>query len=158
MPVTPRILLIGYGNPGRGDDGLGPALAEEIAAMGLPGVTVDIDYQLTVDHAALIASHDAVVFADAALGLDEPFRLTPVRTSAPQALGSHQLSPEAALHLAALLFGHAPKGWILALAGERFDRVHEGLGMRAKDALALATPFLSNWLVEVAAGRQHLQG
>ena len=49
-------LLIGYGNPGRGDDGLGPAFARRIAARGLPGVTVEIDYQLTVDHALMIAA------------------------------------------------------------------------------------------------------
>ena len=68
MRVT-KILLIGYGNPGRSDDGLGPALAAQIAALGLAGVTVDIDYQLTVDHAALIATQDVVVFADAMIGL-----------------------------------------------------------------------------------------
>lgn len=49
MPVSQRILLIGYGNPGRGDDGLGPALAAAIEAMELPGVTVEADYQLMVD-------------------------------------------------------------------------------------------------------------
>ena len=37
------MLLIGYGNAGRGDDGLGPAFAERIEAAGLPGVDVDID-------------------------------------------------------------------------------------------------------------------
>ena len=60
-------LLIGYGNPGRGDDGLGPAFARRIAARQLPGITIDIDYQLTVDHALMISEAETVVFADAAL-------------------------------------------------------------------------------------------
>ncbi len=118
-----RILLIGYGNPGRGDDGLGPALAAEIETLGLLGVTVDIDYQLTVDHASLIAAHDVVVFADAMIGLAVPFRFAEVDATQPASLGSHQVSPEAALALANVLFGHAPPGWSLALAGDEFGEV-----------------------------------
>ena len=30
--------LIGYGNPGRCDDGLGPAFAARVAAQNLPGI------------------------------------------------------------------------------------------------------------------------
>ena len=60
-----RILLIGYGNPGRADDGLGPALADRIEALDLPGLTVESDYQLSIEHAALAAGHDIVIFADA---------------------------------------------------------------------------------------------
>ena len=47
----PRVLVIGYGNPARGDDGLGPGAGGEARAPGdSPGVTVEIDYQL-VDRA-----------------------------------------------------------------------------------------------------------
>lgn len=151
MPVTQKILLIGYGNPGRGDDGLGPALAAEIEAMALPGVTVEIDYQLTVDHAALIAAHDLVIFADAAIGLDPPFRLTPVDRQ-PQALGSHQVTPEAALHLAGLLYGRTPPGWVLAVAGVDFGKVHEGLGPAARANLRAAVGHLRAWLDQAGKG------
>lgn len=139
------LLLIGYGNPGRGDDGLGPALAERIAALGLPGVTVEVDYQLTVDHTALIAAHDLVVFADAAVGLTAPWRLTPVMGQ-PQALGSHQVTPEAALHLARLLYGRSVPGWVLAIGGTAFGEVQEGLGPSARHNLHLAETFLTGWI------------
>ena len=148
-PVTVsarRILLIGYGNPGRGDDGLGPALAAEIEALGLPGVTVDIDYQLTVDHASLIAAHDVVVFADAMIGLAVPFRFAEIEAAQPATLGSHQVSPEAALALAGLLFGHAPPGWMLAIGGADFGEVKEGLGASARDNLRGAVAFLRDWI------------
>jgi hydrogenase maturation protease len=145
MPVT-RILLIGYGNPGRGDDGLGPALAEAVSALDLPGLTVEIDYQLTVDHAALIAAHDLVIFADAAMGLDVPYRLTPVAGGPPQGLGSHQVTPEAALHLAGLLYGKDVPGWVLALSGQDFAEVREGLGPVAEASLRLAIPALAAWV------------
>ena len=45
---TRRILVIGYGNPGRRDDGLGPALAARLEALALPGVTVESDFQLAI--------------------------------------------------------------------------------------------------------------
>lgn len=141
-----RILLIGYGNPGRGDDGLGPALAEAIAALGLEGVTVEADYQLTVDHAATIAEHDLVIFADAMIGLAEPYRLSGVEPDRSETMGSHQVSPAAALRLADLLFGHAPRGVVLAIAGEEFGEVREGLGAEARRNLALATEFLGGWI------------
>ncbi len=149
-PEAPRILLIGYGNPGRGDDGLGPALAAEFEGLGLGNVTVEIDYQLTVDHAALIAAHDVVVFADAMMGFADPFRLTEIGTALPETLGSHQVSPEAAMALARLLFGRAPPGWTLAIAGEEFDEVKEGLSLRARDNLSLAVAFLQGWIARAS--------
>ena len=47
-----RVLVIGYGNPGRQDDGLGAAVIERLEALGLEGVTVDADYQLNIEDAA----------------------------------------------------------------------------------------------------------
>ncbi len=153
MPLTaaspaPRILLIGYGNPGRGDDGLGPALAAKIEALGIRSLTVDIDYQLTVDHAALIAAHDVVVFADAMIGLATPFRFAEVDTAPPGTLGSHQVSPEATLALAGLLFGTAPPGWKLAIAGTEFGEVKEGLSPNAQENLTQAARFLARWITQ----------
>lgn len=150
MPVGPRILLIGYGNPGRRDDGLGPALAARVEALGLPDVTVDSDYQLTVDHALLIAAHDLVIFADAMIGLAEPFRLDRLTADPAGGLGSHQVSPEAALHLAGLLYGQAPPGWMLAIAGQSFGEVAEGLSPTAAANLAQAADFLAGWIVDQA--------
>lgn len=152
MLVSQRILLIGYGNPGRGDDGIGPALAAAIEAMGLPGVTVEADYQLMVDHAAQIAAHDVVIFADAMIGLAQPFRFSEIAQTQPEGLGSHQVTPEAALALAGLLFGHAPPGWMLAIAGDEFGEVKEGLSQSAQANLAQAVGFLRDSIVACQAG------
>ena len=56
------MLLIGYGNPGRGDDGLGPALSEAVAARSLPGLEVDTDYQLVAEHALVTDAESEQVF------------------------------------------------------------------------------------------------
>ena len=68
-----RVLVLGYGNPGRRDDGLGPRLAEELSRMGLPGVDVDSAYQLQAEDAAAVADHDVVVFVDAYVSCPDPF-------------------------------------------------------------------------------------
>ena len=48
-----RILLLGFGNPGRQDDGLGPALVQAIEEMEIPGVRAEADYQLNIEDAAI---------------------------------------------------------------------------------------------------------
>ena len=65
MITVERLAPFGFGNPARGDDGLGPALIERLDALALEGVTTDSDYQLTIEDAALVAEHDVVVFVDA---------------------------------------------------------------------------------------------
>ena len=80
-PGAAQLLVIGYGNPGRRDDGLGPAFADAIAELALPGVQVEVDYQLSVEDAAAAAAGERVLFVDADGAGREPFsvrRLAPV--------------------------------------------------------------------------------
>jgi hypothetical protein len=86
-------------------------------------------------------------------GLAQPFRFSPVGTDRPQALGSHTVTPEAALHLARILFGAAPEAWILAVAGYAFEEVREGLSAQAGANLAAATGFLAGWIAGETAKR-----
>ena len=93
-----RILVIGYGNPGRRDDGLGPAFAGRLEALRLPGVTVESDYQLVIEHAHVAAQHDVVVFADAAADIQGqgPFYLRSLEPAPEGGYSSHSISPQAA--------------------------------------------------------------
>jgi hypothetical protein len=63
------VLVYGYGNPGRGDDGLGIALADAIERRALPGVTVQRNYQLNLEDALLLTEFEATVFVDASRDL-----------------------------------------------------------------------------------------
>ena len=138
------IQVIGYGNPGRGDDGLGPAFAARIS--GFSNVRVCSDYQLTVDHALLIASATQVVFVDAMMGSDTPFEFGPMTPSTAQDLTSHSLSPAAVLALGSTLFEATPKGFVLGISGVAFGRVHEGLSPQARANLSLAEAYFRDWL------------
>ncbi|MBN1142370.1 MAG: hydrogenase maturation protease [Deltaproteobacteria bacterium] len=137
-----KILLIGYGNPGRLDDGLGPALAEAVAQLNLPGLTVDSDYQLTVEDAAAVAEHDLVIFADASINGEEPFFYREIFPKGGLSFSSHSVEPEAVLAMAADLFGAATRGYALGIRGYLFDEFGERLSERARGNLASALDFL----------------
>ena len=137
------ILVIGYGNPGRLDDGLGPALARIIAGRNLPGLRTDSDYQLSVEDAAAVAEVDRVIFVDADTSGPEPFwmkRLTlgSIRPS----FSSHSVSPEGVLALATELFDAKTEAWILGIRGYEFNEFGEGLSPRARENLNAASEYL----------------
>ena len=138
----PKFLLIGYGNPGRLDDGLGPALAEAIESLDLPGVTVDSDYQLTVEDAAVVAEHDIVIFADASVDGDEPFFFKPIQPKATLSFSSHSVEPDALMALAIDLFQAKTKGYALGIRGYEFDEFEESLTPQAKENLQKAIQFI----------------
>ena len=92
-----RVLVLGYGNPGRQDDGLGPAAAEAIARLAWPGVSVQDNYQLVIEDAADIAEHDVVWFVYAARSGDAPYEIRPLAAVPHLEFTSHLLRPEALL-------------------------------------------------------------
>jgi hydrogenase maturation protease len=140
--------VIGYGNPGRRDDGLGPAAAERLRSRRLRGVSTDADYQLNIEDALAVSRHDVVVFVDAARNLRKPYAFTPVRAAAAFPPMSHTLGPEAVLAVAAELYGSRPEAWLLAVRGHRWT-IGEGLSAKAEKNLELALGFLEKFLKEV---------
>ena len=148
------MLLIGYGNPGRGDDGLGPAFSERMSARTLPGVAVDTDYQLVVEHALAVSRHDLVVFVDAEIGGEDTFSFKEIHSASPETLGSHSFVPETVLALCTTLYGTTPRAYVLGISGHAFGDVHEGLSEQAFENLLQAEAFFLTWLEETAAGRE----
>ncbi len=141
-------LLIGFGNKGRGDDGLGPAFAERIEMAAPAGLEIDIDYQLTVGHALAVAEADLVVFADARIGAQGAFSFAPVAAEGATGMGSHELSPEAVLTLAKTLYDRTPPAYVLAISGWDYGEVKEGLSAEAKTHLDTAEAFFLDWYAQ----------
>jgi len=150
------VLVIGYGNPGRMDDGLGPALIEALERLALDGVDLDADYQLIVEDAAAAAAHKVVVFVDAAETGPEPYFLRPVEPKGELGFSSHGCEPEVVMALARELFRAETKGYVLGIRGYEFNEFRDALSDRAKANLAAATEFLARVLrqrdFEAAAG------
>jgi len=146
--LSARILVYGYGNPGRLDDGLGPAFADGIAARGLGNVRCETAYQLQIEDAALVAGHDVVVFADADLAGAGPFELRVIGPRHTVEFSTHSVAPEAILGLAREHFGVEPVGFLLGIRGYEFGDYGEGLSPAARANLAAAVDAMERWLRE----------
>ncbi|WP_135078899.1 hydrogenase maturation protease [Terasakiella sp. SH-1] len=141
-----KTLIIGYGNPGRQDDGLGPALAQYIEDLKLPNISVDIDYQLNIEHAHDLMGYERVIFVDAALKGPEPYDFQPLNAGNPTSFTSHSVSPQAILRLAKDLFQIEIKAFTLAIRGYEFEIIEEELSPKAAENLKEAQSFLLSYL------------
>jgi len=146
MSDLSTVLLIGYGNPGRLDDGLGPALADAIESMNLSGVTVDSNYQLSVEDADAISQHDVVLFVDASVSGREPFSLDRVDPRKEVSFSSHSISPEALMDMANNMLKGNTQGYILGIRGYEFNEFGERLSSKATDNLSEAVRFVEKVL------------
>lgn len=135
------ILVYGIGNPGRRDDGLGPALVDLLEAARLEGVAFDSNFQLNVEDALACSEHDTVIYADASETGEAPFAFTEIEPAREIAFTTHELSPGAVLALCEELYGKRPKAWMLAIRGYAWD-IGEGLSPRAEINLSSALAFL----------------
>ncbi len=141
-PDMPEILMIGYGNPGRCDDGLGPALAAKLEESSIQGLTVESDYQLTVEDAHDVAKHDIVIFADAAVKGKEPFFFHEIMPQSPMSISTHSVSPEAVLSFAQNMFHSRVRAYMLGIRGYEFNRFEERLSEGAERNLEKAFAFI----------------
>ena len=144
--MRPTVLLLGYGNPGRQDDGLGPACADAVEHLGIPGVTVDQDYQLNVEDSVAMAAHDVVVFVDADAVGPAPYRFARVEPKAGLSFSSHSIEPDALVALADGISGRTTEAWLLGIRGYQFDELREELTPQARQNLDEALGFLESVL------------
>ncbi len=141
-----KVLVIGFGNPGRGDDGLGPAIAERLEELKIENLTVESDYQLSVEHAAMAAEHDMVVFADAAVDAGTPFYFRPCGPAPADQFSSHSVTPGEVLLLAQSCFQKSPEAYVLGIRATELQEFGEGLSAQARQDLAAALEFLIKFL------------
>ena len=124
IPSLP-ILIYGYGNPGRQDDGLGVALVEWLEiwakAAGMAGLVFDSNYQLNAEDALAVAESRIVVFVDAAKEGAAPFEFRELAPKNEIAFSTHAMSPESVLALAAELYDARPQAWMLAIRGYEWE-------------------------------------
>jgi hydrogenase maturation protease len=142
-----RILVLGIGNPGRRDDGLGPELVGRIERAALSGVDTDANYQLNVEDALACSTHDFVIFVDASNDGPEPYSFTEIAPSPEIAFSTHELAPASVLALCEELYGRRPKARLLAVRGCEWE-IGEGLSPRAARNLTVAEAFLISFLRE----------
>ena len=125
MTVSPKILIYGYGNPGRQDDGLGISVVERIEKWirkhKLDFVKTDCNYQLNIEDAAEIADKELVIFVDATKEDINDFLITTVEPSNKIQFTSHSISPSYLLNLCNVIYNKSPDVYLLHIKGYKWE-------------------------------------
>jgi hydrogenase maturation protease len=123
--VVRGILIFGYGNPGRGDDALGPEFVARLEQEGMDAsgdVECLTDMQLQVEHVTDLCGRRLVLFIDADAACPPPFLLSRIRAEKDGSYTSHAMTPEALLFAYRQVYGtQAPPAFLLRIRGHGFD-------------------------------------
>jgi len=147
----PRILVLGYGNPSRGDDALGPALLDRLERIqtqrpGWEALETLTDFQLQIEHSLDLDHREQVLFVDASLSGAAPFEFVRLQARRDDSYTSHAMSPSALLSVYREIRKTAPPpAHLLAIRGERFA-LGEAMSPAASDHLEAAERFVVDWL------------
>ncbi len=140
-----RLVIFGWGNESRGDDGLGPALLRRVEALGLADVETIEDFQLQIEHALDLRGADLALFIDAARASAAPFAFFEAAPHSEVTPSTHALSPAALLDIYARINGDPPPAFVLGVKGESFG-LGEGLSAQGAERLGTAWAFLRELL------------
>jgi hydrogenase maturation protease len=138
----PLLLIIGYGNSLRRDDGAGLVLAQRLAEQWKKdghAVRLLLSHQLTPEMAIDLAHKDVagVLFVDASVEPRTELALLPVDEEQSTSGSGHQVGAATLLAYADQLFGHGPAAWLLPVPA--VDLGHgEGLSVTTVEFLDAA--------------------
>ncbi|MFZ2300348.1 MAG: hydrogenase maturation protease [Gallionella sp.] len=147
--VAPR-LIIGIGNPSRGDDALGSLCIERLQALQLPDTELLTDFQLQIEYVLDLLDRDEVIFVDAAASGAEPYTFGLLAAQADHSVTTHAVSPSALLATGLKINGHLPPNiYMLAIRGYSFE-LGDALSMQAADNLEQAMVLLERHIAVAA--------
>jgi len=96
-----KLLVFAYGNLSRGDDALGPLLAEVIEDKFNASEQVEVltDFQLQIEHSLDIEGRELVLFIDASVNTPQAFSLSELQPERDKSYTTHAMSPAAVLQV-----------------------------------------------------------
>jgi hydrogenase maturation protease len=147
------VLIFAIGNESRGDDALAPLLLRALA--GTVGERVELleDYQLQIEHVTDLAGRERVLFIDADVSCDPPFRFSPISAAHDNSYTSHAMTPSALLHAYHRVYGgEAPPAFLLRIRGYDFG-LGAPLGEQAAVNLGEANACVRTWLADILSTR-----
>jgi Ni,Fe-hydrogenase maturation factor len=168
-----RILVFGYGNPDRQDDGVAwhvlvalaqrlgwqaPATIDEeftppssatngqtdTSADGNPDLRYDL--QLTPEFAEIIAGYQRVCFIDAHTGnIPDEINVVEVKGEFQRSPFTHHMTPATCLAMAQSLYGGSPQAILVSVRGYEFGFV-QSLSARTQELADQAASRIYDWL------------
>jgi hydrogenase maturation protease len=158
MTGAPKILVYGYGNPGRQDDILGVRLAEAINDWALQHnydfVETDTNYQLNIEDAAAINDKDLVIFADASKEEMKDYLFTRVIPDPKADFTMHHVNPSYIQYLSSELYQKTPESFLLHIKGYEWKFLDQ-LTKKAESNLNKAIGFLISFLEKRINEKSH---
>jgi hydrogenase maturation protease len=119
-----EVLILAIGNPLRGDDGIAPRAALDLAARtDAERLEVVTCHQLTPELAERVAAAQRVIFVDASVALPPgAVQSAAIRADGhPCAAFSHHATPSLLLSYSQTLFGKCPEAFQVSIGGESFE-------------------------------------
>ncbi|MBN2480672.1 MAG: hydrogenase maturation protease [Bacteroidales bacterium] len=145
-----KILIIGYGNPGRQDDGVGVLLVDDLHQWAeeskLEFIYTDSNYQLNLEDAATISDFDLVIFADASKEDVRDFIMTRLEPSPVANFTMHSASPAFILHICEQIFHRSPEAYLLHIKGYKWEFMNEPTA-RALENLNRALEYVKEYII-----------
>ncbi|MBE7385659.1 MAG: hydrogenase maturation protease [Leptolyngbya sp. SIO1E4] len=125
--AKPTIVVIGYGNPQRGDDAIGQTVISRLKTLKIPAVEAFLVTQLTPELADKLTAADFAIFVDACKLKDVgAVKIKSLDACGSETAGSavpafgHSCDPCSLLALAASAYGHCPKAWWVEVPASDF--------------------------------------
>ena len=142
-----KILVYGYGNPGRQDDGLGIFLAEKVekwaAQNGYDTVVTDTNYQLNIEDAYNLNDYDLVVYADASIEEMQNYKFEVLEPELNTNFSMHSVSPAFVLGLCKEIYNEVPETYLLHLKGYEWEFMKD-MSEKANHNLKVAFNFITD--------------
>ncbi|HEY3312895.1 MAG TPA: hydrogenase maturation protease [Anaerolineales bacterium] len=155
-----KILLIGYGNPDRQDDGVAWHILQAITIkLGLPAPAsyedefpanglLDFAFhlQLTPEMAEDISAYERVCFVDAHTGdIPEPVRLIEVESEFQRSPFTHHLTAQSLLSMCETIYNTKPRAALLSVRGYQFGFARD-LSKQSRALVPQAVRLIEAWL------------
>jgi hydrogenase maturation protease len=143
---TMTVLVIGYGNTLRGDDGVGYQVAETVAEWQLSQVRSIATHQLLPELAADIAEVEIVVFVDAVVAIDSVapnITIAPLIACEDATFSTHLITPQLLLGITQKLYGANPVAYLLTITAIDFT-LGANLSSIARQGKELALDYLKS--------------
>lgn len=144
-------LIFTYGNPSRGDDGLGPMMfqlleTDKPSEHYLDDVELLTDYQLQIEHSVDIEHRDRVLFIDASVSAEAPYEFHQLHPNRDHSYTTHAMSPASVLDVYQQINQRRPPpSYMLSIRGYEFGLGQE-LSQQARLNLQRGYEFIKQLL------------
>jgi hydrogenase maturation protease len=125
--ASAAFVVIGYGNPDKGDDAIGQKVVAQLQELKTPNLEAYSVNQLTPELSSKLARASVAIFVDACkLKNTDTVQVKPLDACGTETTGSalpgfgHSCSPCSLLALTQSVYGHFPKAWWVEVPANDF--------------------------------------